>query len=205
MAAACAAALGNEVIEEMPFVEGAGPVEAPSIAETILNRTWRAQLSVTGAEGLPTLEKAGNVLRPYTAVKLSLRLPPTMDAKDAAARLTEILEADAPYGCTVSFTADKAGSGWAAPDLAPWLSEAFNGASQAFYGKDMCFIGEGGSIPFMGMLGEMYPEAQFVVTGVLGPHSNPHGPNEMLHLDFTSKLIRVIALVLNAHHAQGSA
>jgi len=57
-------------------------------------------------------------------------------------------------------------------------------------------MGEGGSIPLMGKLTEIWPKGQFIITGVLGPQSNAHGPNEMLHLPFTKKLICCMSLIL---------
>jgi acetylornithine deacetylase/succinyl-diaminopimelate desuccinylase-like protein len=164
--------------------------------ELVLNRTWRPQLAVTGIEGLPSLPNAGNVLLPYTIAKLSLRLPPTLDGATALAIVRTVLEADPPYGATVGFESDKASTGWNAPALSPWLERSLNRASEAAFGAPAAFMGEGGSIPFMAMLGEKFPGAQFVVTGVLGPHSNAHGPNEFLHIPTGKKVSQVIAHVL---------
>jgi acetylornithine deacetylase/succinyl-diaminopimelate desuccinylase-like protein len=63
------------------------------------------------------------------------------------------------------------------------------------------WMGEGGTIPFMAMLGQKYPQAQFLITGVLGPHSNAHGPNEFLHLGYAKKLTACVADVLAAQAA----
>ena len=193
-----ATSLGAEVHAKFPFVAGARPVES-DLVELILNRTWRPQLAVTGVDGLPGLDSAGNVLRPHTAVKLSLRLPPTLDAVQAGADLKALLEADPPYGAHVRFTLEKAGSGWNAPAISPWLANAIDAASVATFGQPAALMGEGGSIPFMGMLGESYPKAQFVITGVLGPHSNAHGPNEFLHLATGARVTATVALILDAH------
>ena len=193
-----AQALGDQVYAKFPFVGGAKPV-ATDLVELILNRTWRPQLAITGAGGLPGLESAGNVLRPGTAVKISLRLPPTLDAVKAGADLKALLEKDPPYGAKVEFTLEKAGSGWNAPALAPWLADAIEAASRAAFGAPAALMGEGGSIPFMGMLGESFPEAQFVITGVLGPHSNAHGPNEFLDLLTGKRVTSAVAVVLAAH------
>jgi acetylornithine deacetylase/succinyl-diaminopimelate desuccinylase-like protein len=139
------------------------------------------------------------VLRPFTELKLSLRVPPTADAKAASTKLKQILERDPPYGARVSYEGEKEGSGWNAPATAPWLEAALEDASHAAWGKPMAMMGEGGSIPFMGMLGEKFPEAQFVVTGVLGPHSNAHGPNEFLHIPTGKRVTETVARVLAAH------
>jgi acetylornithine deacetylase/succinyl-diaminopimelate desuccinylase-like protein len=151
---------------------------------------------------MPSLESAGNVLRPMTALKLSLRLPPTVDAPMAASRLKTLLESDPPYGAKVAFEPDKASGGWDAPRLAPWLESSTDRASREHFGKPACYFGEGGSIPFMGMLGERFPEAQFLVTGVLGPHSNAHGPNEFLEIRTAKALTACVARVLADHAAR---
>ena len=193
-----AQALGDEVFTKFPFVDGMQPA-GDDIAELVLNRTWRGALSVTGADGLPEVENAGNVLRPGTQVKLSLRLPPSVDAEEGATTLKELLETDPPYGAKVQFEIESAASGWNAPPLADWLRDAVNTASLAHFGRDAMYMGEGGSIPFMGMLGEKFPEAQFLITGVLGPASNAHGPNEFLHIPTGKRLTACVADVLAAH------
>ncbi|HUS67817.1 MAG TPA: M20 family metallopeptidase [Kofleriaceae bacterium] len=193
-----AEAIGSAVYDKFPWLEGVSPV-ADDPAQLILNRTWRPALAVTGAAGLPPLASAGNVLRPETAVKLSLRLPPTMDAKLALRRVKSLLESDPPYSALVEFTSANGQSGWNAPALAPWLGAALEDASQAYFGKPAMFMGEGGSIPFMGMLGEKFPEAQFLITGVLGPGSNAHGPNEFLHLPTARRLTACVAQIITDH------
>src|SRR5260221_3887355 len=195
-----AAALGNQLHEKFPFPAGMSPV-SDDLTELVLNRTWRPQLAVTGIEGLPALADAGNVLLPYTIAKLSLRLPPTLDAVASRAIVQKLLTDDPPYRAQDGFESDKAGTGWNAPALAPWLERSLNRASEAAFGKPAAFMGEGGSIPFMAMLGEKFPRAQFVVTGVLGPHSNAHGPNEFLHIPTGKKVSQVIAHVLADQHA----
>ena len=165
-------------------------------AELLLNNTWRPILSVVGQEGMPPVRSAGNILRTHTSFKLSVRLPPTVDALAAQAVLREALEADPPYGAEISLRFDTPGTGWDAPALAPWLERATSEASKAFYGPDAAYFGLGGSIPFMGMLGKEFPEAQFLITGVLGPRSNAHGPNEYLHIPYAKKLTACVAYIL---------
>jgi acetylornithine deacetylase/succinyl-diaminopimelate desuccinylase-like protein len=193
-----AGALGDEVYAKFPFVTGMRPAGG-DLAELVLNRTWRPALSVTGLAGAPPPGGAGNVLRPFTEAKLSMRLPPTVDAVMASKRIKQILESDPPYGARVSFSYEEPGTGWNAPKTAPWLEAALEDASHASWGKPMAMMGEGGSIPFMAMLGKRYPEAQFVVTGVLGPHSNAHGPNEFLHVPTGKRVTEVVARALAAH------
>lgn len=192
--------LGDEVYSKFPFLPGMTPMNQ-DLTELVLNRTWRPALSVTGADGLPPLASAGNVLRPQTAVKLSLRLPPTLDGKRAGELLKEVLLRDPPYGAEVSLALEKSSSGWNAPAQSPWLSDAIEAASQAAFGKPAMYMGEGGSIPFMGMLGEKFPGAQFMITGVLGPHSNAHGPNEFLHIPMGKRVTACVSKVIAEHHA----
>lgn len=192
--------LGDEVYSKFPFLPGMRPMHE-DLSELVLNRTWRPALSVTGADGLPPLASAGNVLRPETAVKLSLRLPPTLDGKRAGELLKEVLLRDPPYGAEVSLALEKSSSGWNAPAQSPWLTDAIEAASQAAFGKPAMYMGEGGSIPFMGMLGEKFPGAQFMITGVLGPHSNAHGPNEFLHIPMGKRVTACVSRVIASHHA----
>jgi acetylornithine deacetylase/succinyl-diaminopimelate desuccinylase-like protein len=192
--------LGEEVYDKFPFLPGMRPM-AEDLTELVLNRTWRPALSVTGADGIPPLASAGNVLRPHTAVKLSLRLPPTLDGKGAGELLKETLLRDPPNGAQVTLDLEKASAGWNAPAMAPWLEQAIDAASHEFFGAPAMYMGEGGSIPFMGMLGEKFPGAQFMITGVLGPHSNAHGPNEFLHIPMGKKVTASVARVLTEHHA----
>ena len=193
-----AGVLGDEVWNKYRWAGSTRPVSKDDTA-LLLNRTWRPALSITGVRGIPDLADAGNVLRPRTAVKISLRVPPTGDAEKATARLKEILEKDPPYGARVRFEGEKAGSGWNAPELAPWLARSVDEASKRHFGKGAVYMGEGGSIPFMGMLGKKYPKAQFLITGVLGPQSNAHGPNEFLHVPTGKKLTACVAEVIEAH------
>ncbi len=206
-ARATAALLQDEVWKRMPWACGAdGQPTLPTTTdpvEALLRRTWRPTLSVTGVEGLPALASAGNVLRPQTAFKLSLRLPPLVDSHQASVKLKELLEDNAPYNARVTFHPDgRAGAlgatGWDAPALAPWLESALNAASSAHFGAPVGYIGQGGTIPLMSMLQQGFPRAQMMVCGVLGPRSNAHGPNEFLHLDYARKLTAAVAQVIAA-------
>jgi acetylornithine deacetylase/succinyl-diaminopimelate desuccinylase-like protein len=196
-----AAALGDTIFTEYPFAPGVAPM-TEDLTEAVLNRSWRPQLAVTGIAGLPLPLDAGNVLLPFTEAKLSLRLPPTLDAEQAGALLRTLLEKDPPYGAQVALELGPSAAGWNAPALAPWLEQSLAGASKAAFGTPPAYMGEGGSIPFMAMLGEKFPQAQFVVTGVLGPHSNAHGPNEFLHIPTGKRVSVVIAQVLADHFAR---
>jgi acetylornithine deacetylase/succinyl-diaminopimelate desuccinylase-like protein len=196
--AVAAAVLGDTVFEEYPFQGACRPVLTDG-EQLLLNRTWRPQLEVTGAAGLPPLDRAGNVLRPSTSLKLSLRLPPTTDARAANRTLKRLLEQNPPYGAQVTFDGEHGANGWNAPPTAAWLQQSAKQASLNYFGEEACYIGEGGTIPFMGMLGARFPGAQFMIIGVLGPASNAHGPNEFLHIPTAVKLTACVAHVLADH------
>ena len=198
------AIIGDSIWQEFPWV-GCTHGDAPHAhamptttdpIEGILVKTWRPALSVTGGAGLPSLDAAGNVLRPKTTLKLSMRLPPTVDAARAAHAMKRALEANPPYSANVTFTTDGGATGWNAPPAAPWLKRVLQDASMRSFGKSAAYTGEGGSIPFMNMLGEKFPAAQFLITGVLGPYSNAHGPNEFLHIPYVKKLTGAVAAVV---------
>lgn len=200
---AAAQILGDEVWRRFPWSCGAeGGFVLPMTTEpeqALLNRTWKPALSVTGAEGLPPLPSAGNVLRPRTAFKLSLRLPPLVDAAVAAQELKSLLESDAPYNAHVVFKPDPGvATGWNAPESAPWLRDALDAASQQYYGAPCGYIGQGGTIPLMNLLQRGFPKAQFMVCGVLGPKSNAHGPNEFLHVPYGKRLTAAVAQTIAA-------
>ncbi len=206
-ARASAAILKDEVWKRMPWACGAdGGATLPTTTDPVqglINRTWKPTLSVTGVDGFPPLQSSGNVLRPYTAFKLSLRLPPLVDGHAASLKLKALLEDNAPYNAKVTFHPDgRAGAlgatGWNAPDLSPWLEGALNSASQAQFGAPLGYIGQGGTIPLMSMLGQAFPKAQMMVCGVLGPKSNAHGPNEFLHVPYGKKLTAAVAQVIAA-------
>ena len=200
-ARAAAAVLGASVAGKLPWAAGVRPVSNDP-TELLLNSTWKPTLTITGADGLPPLASAGNVLLPRLGLKLSLRLPPTLGAESAAARIKAALERDPPYGARVEFRVESSLAGWNAPALAPWLERAIGDASQAFFDRAPLAMGTGGSIPFIGMLAARYPATQFLVTGVLGPQSNAHGPNEFLHLDCVRRVTGCVATVLERHAAR---
>jgi acetylornithine deacetylase/succinyl-diaminopimelate desuccinylase-like protein len=193
--------LGRSVYRKYPWaVADAAPSESPF--ELLLNNTWRPTMSVTGAAGLPALVDAGNVQLPFNTLKLSFRLPPTCDADDAAKTVKDLLETDTPPLSKVSFHVESTMAGWNAPPVAEWLETSMQKASQAFFGKPSMYMGTGGTIPFMGMLGEKFPEAQFLITGLLGPNSNAHGPNEFLHIDTGKRVTSCVAQVLADHYQE---
>jgi acetylornithine deacetylase/succinyl-diaminopimelate desuccinylase-like protein len=197
-ARAVAELTGKKHAEIYPLVPGMRLAHEDAL-ERVLSGTWRPALSITGAGGLPQPTDGGNVLRPKTVAKLSLRLPPTVDAVHAAGRVKQTLESEPPYGARVTFEVESPGTGWDAPPTERWLLDAMQQASQAYFGQPAMFHGLGGSIPFMAMLGERYPRAQFMITGVMGPGSNAHGPNEFVHLPTGVRVTACVAHVLAAH------
>ncbi|HEX3667037.1 MAG TPA: M20/M25/M40 family metallo-hydrolase [Rhizomicrobium sp.] len=194
-----AAILGDGLYTKFPFAGRTGPM-SDDLSELVLNRTWRPQLAVIGIDGLPAPQNAGNVLLPYTTARLSLRLPPTLPGSDAGHTLKHLLEDSPPNDSEVRFDGAESASGWNAPALSPWLEEAVDRASKSAFGPPPAYMGEGGSIPFMAMLGEKFPRTQFVVTGVLGPHSNAHGPNEFLHIPTAKRVTIAVASIIAAHY-----
>jgi acetylornithine deacetylase/succinyl-diaminopimelate desuccinylase-like protein len=194
-----AAILGDRVWSEMPWSGRTRPTAADDGAALIIAKTWEPQLAVTAIEGYPSVKDGGNVLLPFTTAKLSIRLPPTVNAATAAQALKRVLELNPPYGATIKFDVMGAEGGWNAPASAPWLRDSLNRASSTQFERPAAYQGEGGSIPFMAMLGKKFPATQFVVTGVLGPHSNAHGPNEFLHIEYAKKITGCIAQVVKDH------
>jgi acetylornithine deacetylase/succinyl-diaminopimelate desuccinylase-like protein len=202
-AQATAAILGEELYQRFPWVHYDCGAASQSMLPTttdplqaLLKRTWTPTLSVTGAEGLPDMKNAGNVLRPFTAFKLSLRLPPLVDAAQAAQQLKALLEDQAPYQARVTFDAEASASGWNAPGSALWFEQALNAASLDYFGAPCGYIGQGGTIPLMNLLSNRFPKAQMMVCGVLGPKSNAHGPNEFLHVPYAKKLTAAVAQII---------
>ncbi len=196
-AASVAEIMGDATWRQYPFLEGAEPMTIGG-TEQVLARTWLPTLSVTGVDGLPPLARAGNVLRPQTSVKLSLRLPPTADWRECTDAIQTLLTKDIPYGAKVEFIPEKGANGWNAPPLASWLESAMMKSSARYFGNDPAWMGEGGTIPLMGLLGKKFPKAQFLITGVLGPNSNAHGPNEFLHIPTGKKLTACVAELLSS-------
>lgn len=197
-AQAAARTLGAAVHGKIPLLPGMQPMSNDP-TELLLNSTWRPTLSVTGVDGIPSLRNAGNVLRPMTALMLSFRLPPQVDPELAAREVKQTLEQSPPYGARVTFDIESSMSGWNAPATAPWLAAAVQSASRQYFGADAMYMGTGGSIPFMGMLSEKFPATQFLVTGVLGPQSNAHGPNEFLDIATGKKVTACVAHVIAQH------
>ena len=194
--------LGTGVVDRFPWSGSTRPFTDDTV-ELLISNSWRPSLATVGLSGAPAVADAGNTLRPSTSARLVFRLPPTLDAEAAAAAIKDVLEADPPQGATVRFDLDTAQTGWCAPAEKPWLAAAVNRASTEFFGTPAMHMGMGGTIPFMKMLGDAYPGVQFMVTGVLGPHSNAHGPNEFLDIETGKRITGCVARTLADHAIHG--
>jgi acetylornithine deacetylase/succinyl-diaminopimelate desuccinylase-like protein len=198
-----------EIAETVRAVPGAARAAIPTVdglrlvsddeVELLLNNSWRPTLSVIGAAGFPRPEDAGNVLRPYSTLSLSFRLPPTADSRAATETLCKAVTTDVPYGAQVTVDYCEAADGWNAPPLAPWLRSTLDAVGESVFGQPWCTVGIGGSIPFMGTLARAYPSAQFLVTGAVDEHSNTHVPDESLDLGHAARVTEVVAMILDAH------
>ena len=185
-----------DTFEDMyPFAGSTGPM-SDDPTELVLNNTWAASLAVTGLGGAPSPDEAGNVLRPETTARLALRIPPTIDAEAAAVSLSKVLTENPPGGAEVTLDMHTPNPGWHAPETSEKLRQSLEQASMNYFGAPAMSIGCGGSIPFMEFLARKLPDALFVVTGVLGPRSNAHGPNEFLHIPTGKKITAAVAELL---------
>lgn len=194
-AESAAETLGTSVIHRYPWHDQTRP-DSSDIAELIVRNTWEPSLATVGLGGAPDPANAGNTLRPSTSAKLVFRLPPNVDASRAANAVVDALESNPPSNASVTFEVDAAETGWFAKPLTSSLTKSLDRASNQFFGKPLRQIGCGGTIPFLGMLEQKFPDCQFVVTGVLGPHSNAHGPNEFLHISTGKNVTACMATVL---------
>jgi acetylornithine deacetylase/succinyl-diaminopimelate desuccinylase-like protein len=190
--------LGTVQAHGLPFADGVKPLKE-EVRDQLISNTYRPALEIIGIEGLPDIQNAGNVLRDKIEVALSFRLPPEVDPQTAANAVIEELKKNPPFDAQVRVETDSLASGWAAPQSQDWLNHAFRVSSNMYFGNTHQVMGEGGTIPFMAMLGQKYPKSQFMVTGVLGPESNAHGPNEFLDLPTAYKVTGALAGVLQSH------
>lgn len=184
--------------EMFPLLPGCHLV-SNKLEDILINTTWKPTLSVIGVEGMPPFASAGNVIRPLTAVFLTLRIPPMLDVNELAQELKEVLESDSPYGAKVNFNILNCSSGWNANTMEPWLRNAMDYSAKTYFGKPPAFNGIGGTIGIMELFDKYFPNAQYFVSGVEGPGSNAHGPNESLHIPSAKKITCVLAQLLKEH------
>ena len=197
-AIALAATEPDAVGRDIPFTRGVSAA-TPDPVELILNNTWRPSLTVTGADGLPESKLAPGVLRPATALRLSFRTPPTTDTAGAQAALVKAVTTDVPYGARVEVRNFVSLDGWSAPLPSQWLADALDALTGPVFSQPYRQLGIGGGIPFMQMLGQRYPDANFVVTGALSADSNMHVPDESLNIRYAEQVTAAVAYVLDAY------
>jgi acetylornithine deacetylase/succinyl-diaminopimelate desuccinylase-like protein len=187
--------VGDKYLDNIPWFGKTHPLDK-NLKDTIIRNTWKPTLVITGCDGLPDTSTAGNVLRGFTELRLSIRLPPGIDSTKAGETIKAILEKDPPYNAKVEATVVNTGDGWNLNSFSEKLGNTLNIASQRFFNSDMCFFGEGGSVPFVKFFNESFPKADFAVLGVCGPTSNIHGPDENLTLDFVQKLMMCLTFLV---------
>ena len=187
--------LGESCVEIVDRLPGA-QLLSTDLTQLLINKAWLPGLAVTGQDGLPVLEQGSNVIRTKTALKLSMRLPPGVDSKKFNLLMKQVLEADPPYGARVQYEIVDGGDGWYGKDFNEVTASSLSRASQAVFGQDPLFYGEGGSIPLCNLLEELWPNAEIIVTGAAGVDSNAHGFDESLNLPYTSKFTAVLTSFL---------
>jgi acetylornithine deacetylase/succinyl-diaminopimelate desuccinylase-like protein len=190
--------VGDKLIKEIPWYKNTGPLDK-NIKDVIIRNTWKPTLVVTGCNGIPQIGEGGNVIRPFTELKLSVRLPPGVDSNSASLKLKEILEKDPPYSAKVEATIINTGDGWNVYNLSEKLRNLLNISSKRFFNNEMGFYGGGGSVPFVNFFNNLYPTSDIAVLGVCGPTSNIHGPNENLNLDFVQKMMMCLTYLISEY------
>lgn len=188
-------ALGSDYVKAFKIPENLR-MSGATIEETVQMNLWESGLEIVGLDGLPSVKDAGNVLTPRIAVKLSLRLAPSLDPHEAEKELRRVLETNPPYGATVTFTPDAAAGGWLSKPMSERTRKAATVAAEAVYGKPPKGSGVGASIPFIKMMTNAYPIADNLVIGVLEPTSHEHGPNENLNIRVTKNITEWVARFL---------
>jgi len=189
--------VGNSIWEQFPTVDTLESI-ADSTEDMILAMNWEPTLSIIGADGMPPVRVAGNVLRTNTDLKLSFRIPPGVDSEKAIEKAKQILESDPPFGSEVSFTPDSCADGFRAPSMEGKVRDAIEKASLSVTGLQPLATWTGGTIPFMAMMQGKYPDAMFLCTGPSGPGNNAHGPDEKMHIPSAKKLTVVLSATIAA-------
>eukprot|EP01134_Creolimax_fragrantissima_P007648 CFRG7648T1 len=187
---------GSSLFTNFKLLEGVSAMSEHDLAQMYLQNVWYASLSVTGGCGLPDVSDAGNVLRPWTQLRVGIRLPPNVNGHDAAKKLEEVLTKDPPYGCKISVTGLQGGNGFCTKPFPIYLNDSIRDASMAFFGQAHSSFGIGGSIPFLSELGQKYPEAQIIPMGAMGPDCNAHNPDESIDLPYAKKFVCFLSHLL---------
>ena len=196
-ATALAEVLGDELWSSLPTVETLES-QSKDVSEMLLDINWRPALSVIGADGIPSVQSAGNVLRTNTDLKISFRIPPGVNAEEVQDVVKQILEANPPYGAEVTYNPTEPADGFHAPPLHEGIASALESASLHLTGKPPMSTWIGGTIPFMAMIQNKYPNACFLCTGSSGPGNNAHGPDEKLHIPHSKRVNVALAAAIAA-------
>lgn len=130
---------GEESLKSFEIVGNLQKVNGNILDSLILNG-WKAQLAVTGIDGLPAPVTAGNVMLPFTEAKLSIRLPPTKNAEEAKDYIVKKLTENPPYNAQVTVSNAISGQGFNAPEYPPILNKVLEEASQNYFGKSALAI-----------------------------------------------------------------
>lgn len=163
---------------------------------TILNRLWNEPtLTVTGMD-IPPVSEASNTLLPSVRARLSLRIPPNVDATVAAENIIQFLHEHVPFGAELTCDDVNVGQGYQVAD--DEASEQVREAMALAWSAKVVDIGVGGSIPFIASFAEAFPAASVLVTGVEDPDSRAHSPNESLHVGAFEKAIVAQTLFLSS-------
>jgi acetylornithine deacetylase/succinyl-diaminopimelate desuccinylase-like protein len=161
------------------------------------SRLWtRPALTITGIDA-PSVATASNTLLPSVSAKFSLRVPPGQDPAAAFEALRAHLVASAPWGAKVDVELGETGQAWQG-DLSGPVYDLARRALEVAWGRRPVHMGVGGSIPFVAALGEVYPAATVLLTGVEDPDTRAHGTNESLHLGEFERACVAEALLLAA-------
>jgi acetylornithine deacetylase/succinyl-diaminopimelate desuccinylase-like protein len=192
-----ASTMGDHILDGIEFYKNTQPMTNDKV-ELILNNTWRPTVTITGANGFPELDKAGNVLRQNSEVKISFRLPPLVSAKEVFTRIKNKLTENPPYNAKIDLTtSDVANDGWNQRPFSKDLNNILNDASNKFFDLDCDSYCEGGSIPFVNFFSDKFPKSEVIIMGVTGPGSNIHSTDENLHIEYCKKIICCLTYIIS--------
>ena len=182
---------------EADFRRDAGVLDGVDLTGTgdLTARLWtKPSLTLIGADITP-LDVAGNVLAPSATARLSLRIAPGQDPQAALEALSAHLHAHVPFGARLTITGREAGPAFDGTQATPASQAALWAMSTAWRGEAVS-VGQGGSIPFIATLKEVFPDAEVLVTGIEDPDTRAHSEDESMHLGELERIIVAEALLL---------
>jgi len=189
--------MNSESTDDFPLLDGVQK-QVNDPLDIFLTMNLSPSLSIIGADGIPSIQDAGNVLRTNTDLKISIRTPPGISAEKVAVKVQELLEKDPPNGAHVSAKMTEVADGFLSPELPEKLSDMLKKSGKKFYGNEPMSLFIGGTIPVMAMLQSRYPDSKFIITGAGGPGGNAHGPDEKLHIPTAKKVTKCMAATVSA-------